>query len=378
MLNRARLKAMALIREDSQLPTMLNDRYYYQKLHHRNAIKSSWVTIAEDGLFGNATENAVKCFQNFLFITENGILGEFTCKALQNLLSIGLKNDSVLYGSAPKPVTKINKAVKTCTNLLDDLIDDWNKISPPLNGLTFFIVEGLIVFYERSNNLTLHVNVEQILRDLLLPPGSSKKGKWFRVNHKSVFRQFRAFNISKSALKLSDASVFKKLGIVSFAFETMDVTRKAFRGELRFCDLRGYGVSAANFGIDMTLGSVNTVKMPIKQAVSNYGKAIVKWKFVAKVVGKKAAVGATAAVASGVVVVGIQAAGAFMTGLEIGKWIEDRWHIGQTAVDFYWELFIGDLVEKYYEWKVNRVVCVKYPENWTDEDIRKFHEKSAH
>ena len=339
---------MALIQESSRLPSMLNDMYYWQKIHHRNTIKSSWVTIAEDGLFGEATENAVKCFQNFLFITENGIVGDCTYKALQNLLSLGMINDSILYGSTPKPDTKINKAVRAGTNFIDSLLEGWHTVSPPLKGLTFFFVNGFIVFYEKSNNLTLHVNANQIIRDLLLPQ-YSRKGKWFRINHKSNFRQFRAFNISKSALKVADAG---------------------------FCDFSKYALSVSNFAIDMTLKSVETVKVPIGQAVSNYGKTIVKWKYVAKIVGKKAAVGVAAAATSGVVVVGIQVAGAFLTGWEIGSWIEKRWHIGQTAVDFYWELFLGDLVEKYYEWKVNRVICVRYPENWTDEDIRKFHESN--
>lgn len=375
MLNRARYKAMALIHESTRLPSMLNDMYYCQKIHHRNTIKSSWVTIAEDGLFGEATENAVKCFQNFLFITENGIVGDYTYKALQNLLSLGMINDSILYGSTPKPDTKINKAVRASTNFIDTLLDGWKIVSPPLNGLTFFFVNGFIVFYEKSNNLTLHVNANQIIRDLLLPQ-NSRKGKWFRINHNSKFREFRAFHISKSALKVADAGLFKNLGVAGFAFETIDNLHKAFRGELRFCDFSKYALSVSNFAIDMTLKSVETVKVPIGQAVSNYGKAIVKWKYVAKIVGKKAAVGVAAAATSGVVVVGIQVAGAVLTGWEIGSWIETRWHIGQTAVDFYWELFLGDLVEKYYEWKVNRVICVRYPENWTDEDIRKFHESN--
>ena len=375
MLNRARYKAMALIRESSRLPSMLNDMYYCQKIHHRNTIKSSWVTIAEDGLFGEATENAVKCFQNFLFITENGIVGDHTYKALQNLLSLGMINDSILYGSTPKPDTKINKAVRAATNFIDSLLDGWHTVSPPLQGLTFFFVKGFIVFYEKSNNLTLHVNANQIIRDLLLPQ-NSRKGKWFRINHNSKFREFRAFHISKSALKVADAGLFKNLGVAGFAFETIDNIHKAFRGELRFCDFSKYALSVSNFAIDTTLKSVETVKVPIGQAVSNYGKAIVKWKYVAKIVGRKAAVGVAAAATTGVVVVGIQVAGAFLTGWEIGSWIEKRWHIGQTAVDFYWELFLGDLVEKYYEWKVNRVICVRYPENWTDEDIRKFHESN--
>ena len=121
---------------------------------------------------------------------------------------------------------------------------------------------------------------------------------------------------------------------------------------------------------------MKTISLPIKQVATQYGKAMAKWKFAVKLSGKASAgtiAGTT--VAAGTTVVFIQCVGAFLTGWELGTWIEKKTHIGETAVDFYWELFIGDMVEKYYEWKTNRIVCVRYPDDWTDSQIRDFQAK---
>lgn len=85
MLNRARDKARALILEDFSKPRFLQDKYYFQSIHHRDEISSNWEILEVDGYYGDNTEKAVKSLQRFLFITENGIMGDYTfsfCKTI--------------------------------------------------------------------------------------------------------------------------------------------------------------------------------------------------------------------------------------------------------------------------------------------------------
>ena len=92
MLNRALDNAVLLLKADSSLPSLLGDPHYFQTLHHRNYIPNGWGKISEDGRFGNDTEKAVKSFQEFLYITINGIVGDTTYSYLTQLSSINKAN----------------------------------------------------------------------------------------------------------------------------------------------------------------------------------------------------------------------------------------------------------------------------------------------
>lgn len=87
-LNQARYIAMQIVREDINKPQFLTDPYYFQTIHHRDEVPPNWRAIREDGEFGNETENAVKGLQRFLFITENGIMGDTTNAYLNMLLQV--------------------------------------------------------------------------------------------------------------------------------------------------------------------------------------------------------------------------------------------------------------------------------------------------
>lgn len=87
-LNKALGNALLLVKADSSLPSMLGDPHYFQTLHHRNYVPNGWNTIEIDGYFGDTTEKAVRYFQDFLYITQNGIVGETTFSFLNQLSSI--------------------------------------------------------------------------------------------------------------------------------------------------------------------------------------------------------------------------------------------------------------------------------------------------
>ena len=372
MLNRARDKALALVNEDFTKPKFLHDKYYFQSIHHRDEVPYSWQKLETDGYYGYNTESSVRGFQKFLFISENGIMGDYTFIYLQKFLSIAVPNNSILRNNTARQLPQTQKNDEKTKCFWQILNEGWNNVSPPINGIMFIIGQGFIIFYEQTNNLTLHVDWNQILKEVLLPE-KYRHGKWFHINNNPKFRQFTAYNISRKTLKLSGQllNVSKGMGVVGLAFETVNVIGKAFKGELRFFDMAEVGINSANTFFDIALTNVKTAKIPITKAIENYGKVAVKWKYVARITGT----GVGSVAAAGAIVIFIQCAGALLTGIELGKWIEKRYHIGETAVNFYWDLFIGDIVQKACEWNSNRIVCVKYPDNWTEEDIRKFNEK---
>ena len=370
MLNNARVKALMLVREDFSKPRLLQNSYYFQVIHHRDDVSNEWKVIDVDGKFGDNTECAVKGLQRFLFISENGIMGDYTYSMMQKLLSAQTQNGSILYGETTR--TKHTEKSNAAALFVEALFKGWNEIAPLSQGLLFIMGNGCIIFADKTNNLTLHVNWTQIIKEYLL--GSKHKNVLlFRVNHKSTFRQFKAYNISKAALNISSklSGIMRGFSLVGLAFDIMDVRGKIYKGEFRFCDLTKPVFNSVNVGLDIALANVKTVGVPLSKTVSNYGKAVVKWKHAAKIVGT----GTASVTATGLVVIGIQCVGAFMTGYELGKWIEKKTHIGEAAMDFCWELFLGDIIEKVAEWKVNRVMCVKYPNDWTESDIQKFNEK---
>lgn len=70
-LNQARARAFDIVNNDRAMQGLLQVKYYFQQIHHRDNVPGSWMFIQEDGKFGNETENAVRCLQKFLFITRN-------------------------------------------------------------------------------------------------------------------------------------------------------------------------------------------------------------------------------------------------------------------------------------------------------------------
>ena len=130
-LNQARAKAVDLLRNDTTKPQFLMNQYYFQQIHHRNTIPNNWSTISTDGIYGLETEKAVKGFQSFLFITENGIMGDMTYASLLNLLSIDTTRASQIntpqITKAPIEVDHFN-AWSLPDNAIGTLIDFTNSI----------------------------------------------------------------------------------------------------------------------------------------------------------------------------------------------------------------------------------------------------------
>lgn len=370
MLNNARKIAFNLVEKERYYPKALNNPHYFQLIHHRDYISNDWRIITADGYFGVETEKVVKCFQKFLYITENGIVGDYTYSHLKKILSLN-QNKSILFRDKVNESSKFNirKEIILSQNYLCDLfINLWNnEIAPTSEGILFFIGEGFVVFLEKHENLTLHINLRKIINDLLLPE-YHRKGKWFHINNNSKYRQFKAFRISKHISRYENVinnKIVPKFGIVGCLIETADILGKTVKGELKFVDLAKWGIDSLNLINDFAFRNVNTFKLTLSQTVTQYGNAIAKWKFATKL-----PVGAVAT--GGVAVVFLQCAGAFLTGWEFGKWLEKKTHWGETSVNFIWELFLGDICEKFIEWQVNRIVCIKYPNDWTEEQIKEF------
>lgn len=379
MLNRSRQKALAIINERNQEIIASGhidqgvgfDKYYFQTVHHRDNVKSNWPILEIDGHFGNKTEIAVKCLQHFLFITENGIMGQFTYEAMKNLLILKTKHSSIIYGDVPTKQDEIHNTLYRASAFIDDtLINFWGTAVSPANAFMFFIGQGYIVVLEKMNeNLTLHVNLKQIVKDLLLPE-NSRKGKWVHINCKTTFRDWKAFKIYKN-LSIGEgkySSMMRNWGVAGCVVETVDLIGKTIRKEVKFVDVARAGFDFVSTSLDVALKDVVVQKLTVKEAVIKYGNAIGKWKFAAKLSGGTL-------VAGGVAVVCFQCVGAFLAGWEIGNIIEKKTHIGETAVDFYWDLFLGDIFEKVIEWNINRVVCIQYPKDWSEGQIQEFQRK---
>ena len=350
----------------------------------QNLYRGKWQKIKVDGYYGPETEKAVRAFQysHNPRIDQTGIVGDTTYNALKQVGPfLSAASPQCYISAAPSPIMKAAPS-GTVTNpaleFVNAIVMGWNNMSTPLSQMLFVVGEGFIVFLEKNNNLTLHANLKQIAKEILLPQ-HTRHGQWFRINNKSFYRHgFQSFSISKSIAKVSNLIEIqsRNLGVLGLVIETMDIGGKIFKGELKFMDGTKYAFDSISVGLDVALSNVKTISLPLKQVATNYGKTIAKWKFATKIAGKvSAGTVAGTTIAAGTTVVFIQCVGAFMTGWELGTWIEKKTHIGETAVDFYWELFVGDMVEKFYEWKTNRIVCVRYPEDWTESQIKEFQAK---
>lgn len=382
-LNSALRNAYQLVECDSKYRNLfISDCHYFEKIHHLEYVPSSWRYIVVDGYFGDDTENAVKAFQQFLYITVNGRVGEYTKKFLCTIANLKISIPSVITpqsttNKVPQVLHKVNHAAaKIFAEFISGVVFRWNEVGTPIQGILFFLGNGFIVLSERtSSSLYLHLDLKRIV-DSLLFPEHTRPGKWIRVNHNNRFRQFTAFNVSRTYCKISQPiqNLGAKIGVAACVVETLDVVGKSLRKELKFTDIAKLGLDTISTGFDYMLRDVNTVRMPIQKASVNLGKRLLDYKFATKVLGK-AATSAGAAAAAGTVVVFVQCAGAFMLGVEIGNWLESRTHWGEKGVNWAWDLFIGDLVARACEWNANRVVCVKYPEDWTEQQIEEFQKR---
>lgn len=237
MLNRALDNAVLLLKADSSLPSLLGDPHYFQTLHHRNYLPNGWEKISEDGRFGNETEKAVKKFQEFLYITVNGIVGNTTYTYLVQLSSINScsikilgipitsKNNNVTNADSYEYIKELQNAVIIAVKGFPSLACEWlveedsklqktNKkaiydISHWINKLTRDFYCRLIQFM-RTKNSDLEEAAEKISKyTKKLYKTSKKKKKEFvkkieevlkkafkgyektKLNPKSILQQFQ-------------------------------------------------------------------------------------------------------------------------------------------------------------------------------------------
>lgn len=374
-LNLARMKAYQMVQVDKEYRTlMITDCHYFEKIHHLEYVPSAWNIIVEDGLYGNDTENAVKCFQQFCYISINGIMGDYTQNFLKNVISLQIPSKSQIKATTPitrsqsSAYSKLQKKIDIVLAFFNNVIlENWNNFSIPINGLCFFIGKGFIVFSEHiSSSTTLHINIDKIIQAMLLPE-RLRPGKWFHVNDKSTFRQFRAFNVSKTiaSIDIPLSNIGYKIGVTGLMVEYIDTIGKIYHKKLKFTDIAKVGTDTVCAAFDFLLRNAkSTARLPIQGASMKLGQELLKYKFAVKIFGTAAA--------AGTAVIFVQCTGAIMLGVDVGNWIERKTHIGETAVNFYWELFLGDLVEKACEWQADRIICVKYPDDWSESQIAEF------
>ena len=168
MLNKALDNAIALLKADSSLPTMLGNPHYFQTLHHRNYIPNGWSKINSDGYFGNITEKAVKCFQEFLYITSNGIVGETTYYFLSQLSSDKYSSINDVFGS------RIQIIHDKTNNEYDDFIEQWkttiSKKGEKTESRIKAIIENILVgiFNDKNSSGNVMPAVVYQIRQVLL------------------------------------------------------------------------------------------------------------------------------------------------------------------------------------------------------------------
>lgn len=408
MLNKALDNAVLLVKADSSLPTMLGDPHYFQTLHHRNYIPNGWSKINPDGYFGSITENAVKCFQEFLYITQNGIVGETTYSFLSQLSSINSCPIQVLGVSTSKKVESDFKSLY----LSADLTKWKDNVSAINNFISIFDLTTIV----GVSNTVIHISWDNLWKNIVgpmlttgvtrigdltytyTPTYKTQKIIWINqgapVHRKGNFIAYKIGVLKKYSKVIDEvkshlhvAEIGKTLGFIDLSFEWACFGQKALKGNLKFIELASLtaqttfksAVILAEPLHDWLIGASSVSrKVPVKNTIKNLGNIITKTKY-AKIVsnlGSKAGVTAAGVgSASAIAVVGFQCIGAFLMGCEIGKFLESKTHIGEKTVNWLWGTFLGDWIKDFIEWKVNRVVCIQYPSDWTDKEIEDFHNK---
>lgn len=330
---------------------------YQQKL---NRIMNPNPPLEIDGQKGDKTVAVLYEFQKKYGLPVNGLFDSDTVRAIN------------MYDPFSSLKVDAKCSLSSNDNELLDFFCSWNKnIQPILEAPLFIIGQGIVVYIEKFKGVAIHINWDKIIQDLLFP-ACSKKGKWIHVNKNSVYRKnFRAYRFGKieqRIIKLKDFVNNKFLpviGVAGLLFETIEFSGKVSKGEVKFLDGAKLSVNYVSTFIELMLlkMQVNLEGIAIKEAVVKAGKAF-QPKFAVKIVGS--------GLLTGGLVIAFQCAGAFMLGVEFGKWIEEKTHIGETAVNYYWDLFFGEMFEQFCEWKANRIVCIKYPKEWSEEQIQEF------
>lgn len=394
----------------------LNSAYRCVDNNVRKSFK--WSFVEEDGYFGAETAKAVTAFQKYaqLTLSEYGILDDYTMKKLKNVgpfISAVPRDKSGLLGSncylrsASSPIiisnSKSQKAKTIGHVFLSAHFSSWNKRITRISDVCFIVDSSMIVLSRWLETLdTVHINWRKFAYDLIYSGEYSKyspykketliwlnKGK-IPAAKRGTFTAYRFSLLNKYAPVIDDARTKLNigkggaiLGFVGLGFDVVDFSQKSFKGEVKFLDFGELTVKAASTIAEslhdwlISTSSV-TQRLPISKISSNLGNTIAKTKYATKIVGVGSKVGVTAAgvgSASAIAIVGFQCVGAFLAGWEVGKWIEGKTRWGEKTGIWIWEKFLGDWVKQYYEWKINKVIMIQYPSDWTEKDINELKAK---
>lgn len=367
---------------------------------------ASWPLLKDDGYFGEQTAKAVDAFQKHEGLTapEYGVVGDTTYRHLTDFGPSfkaaptdrsGLLGGNCVLRSAGPIIQSAPMRTHNKLSFTPDFVQ-WGKNTSSLGdyiGLADLIGDVIAISTSRIN--TVHFNWTKFFTDFiyagsgLKSPTQSQTLIWVNSGKKPVlsrgnFTSYRFTLLKKGSAVIDNIKttlhldkVSRGLSFVGLGFEYVDLGQKVFRGEAKFVDVKDVAkdtlIAGSNFWADAMVSGANVAReLPLSKATTKIGSHVMKTKF-ATVLAKVGLQGAAATAASGVVVVGIQCAGAFLLGCEIGKFIEDKTKWGEKTVDWMWDKFLGDWIRQYQEWKYPKVVMIKYPPDWTDEDIKKFH-----
>lgn len=399
--------------------------------------KYGWPRIAEDGFYWEESAKAVTAFQQFMKLSppSYGILGKTTINALneyieskstKNLLGgncvlrssgpILRNNGAIITNGHPKTeIDVINKSSSfdnTQKLFLSADFKIWKDSTGLVGSIITLMNNGMIAASMILSSLdTIHFNWTKFWTDFICDsvgitsPTRKETLVWRNkgntpVRSRGTFTAYRFSKLNKYAplidkirsnVNLSPKA--SKLGYISLGFEYLDSAQavvKTFKGEMKIIDLAGSIGNTVKDTIltiaeplhDALIGTSSVEqKLPVKKVTQNLGKTIAKTKFATKIASYGAKAGATATgvgTTSAFAIVGIQCVGAFLMGWEIGKWIEAKTHWGEKSIDWLLGQFLGDWVTQFYEWKINRVIVIQYPSNWTEQQIQEFKASIEH
>lgn len=326
--------------------------------------------IAEDNKLGNETLNLIRRFQKDNGLSPDGIVGPLTYNKL-------MEKDPLRNAKVNIITEKSNlKSKIDVKSFGDSIIQRWGNAYTNSSMVTTVVGYGVQALID--NNIHVHVNWNRIIKGLLEPVIRIKGGpkEIIHINQKDIYKHgMKSYSFARIGKYLSNYRF--KMGCLNIFGDLVIGTQKVWSGQLQIVDIGQYisdGIEtvAAYLATQGVSISTKLYRQPITAVMRNVSAqvsgAIAKKVWIPTFARGAAVVGGT------VCVVGAEMISAFQIGCFIGDKIEERWHIGETAINYYWDLFLGSWFEKYYEWKVNRVVLLTYPPDWTEEDIKKFHE----
>lgn len=367
---------------------------------------ASWPMLKDDGYFGEQTAKAVDAFQKHEGLTapEYGVVGDTTYRHLTDFGPSfkaapadrsGLLGGNCVLRSAGPIIKAAPMSTKSKLAFTPDFVQWGNNATALGDYISLADLSGDVIAIWTSRIMTVHFNWTKFFTDFiytgigLKSPTRNQTLVWVNKGKKPTlsrgnFTSYRFTLLKKGSAMIDNVKttlhfdkVSKGLSFASLGFEYLDLGQKAFKGEAKFVDVVNVAkdtmIAGAQFWADAMVAGANVAReLPFDKAVTKIGSHVMKTKF-ATVITKTGLQGAAATAASGVIVVGIQCVGAFLLGCEIGKFIEDKTKWGEKTVDWMWDKFLGDWIKQYYEWKYSKIVMIKYPPDWTDEDIKKFH-----